>query len=123
MYSFQWSTRENLLDDKSFFLVNWSDWDRMIHLYLKIPENFLSPWPNFNLLHDSQGITFPTQTSLVLYFFCDCLMYSLIVGLVWFGLVWFYGISTIVGYLMPNPFYTFILNIHDSKTHFKDNIF
>ena len=28
--------------------------------------------------------------------------------LVWFGLVWFYGISTIVGYLMPNPFYTYI---------------
>ena len=27
-----------------------------------------------------------------------------------FGLVWFYGISTIVGYLMPNPFYT---NIYD----------
>ena len=44
----------------------------------------------------------------------------------WFGLVWFngisnivgylmvgwfgfYGISTIVGYLMPNPFYTYIL--------------
>ena len=22
----------------------------------------------------------------------------------WFSLVWFYGISTIVGYLMPNPF-------------------
>ena len=37
-------------------------------------------------------------------------------GLVWFGLVWlgwvrFYGISTIVGYLMPNPLYTYILNI------------
>ncbi len=29
-------------------------------------------------------------------------------GLVWFGLVWFNGISTIVGHLMPNPFYTFI---------------
>ena len=29
-------------------------------------------------------------------------------NLVWFGLVWFYGISTIVGYLMPNPFYTHI---------------
>ena len=28
-----------------------------------------------------------------------------------FGLVWFYGISTIEGYLMPNPFYTHILNI------------
>ena len=24
--------------------------------------------------------------------------------LVWFGLVWFYSISTFVGYLMPNPF-------------------
>ena len=30
-----------------------------------------------------------------------------------FGLVWFYGISTIVGYLMPNPVYTYILDIYD----------
>ena len=30
-----------------------------------------------------------------------------------FGLVWFYGISTIVGYLMPNPFYAYMLNIYD----------
>ena len=28
-----------------------------------------------------------------------------------FGLVGFYGISTIVGYLMPNSLYTYILNI------------
>ena len=28
-----------------------------------------------------------------------------------FDLVGFYGISTIVGYLMPNPLYTYILNI------------
>ena len=28
----------------------------------------------------------------------------------WLG---FYGISTIVGYLMPNPLYTYILNIYD----------
>ena len=28
-------------------------------------------------------------------------------------LVWFYGISTIVGYLMPNPLFTYILNIYD----------
>ncbi len=27
---------------------------------------------------------------------------------IWFGLVWFYGISTIVGYLMPNPLYIYI---------------
>ena len=29
---------------------------------------------------------------------------SISFGLVWFGLVRFYGISTVVGYLMPNPF-------------------
>ena len=28
-----------------------------------------------------------------------------------FGFVLFYGISTILGYLMPNPLYTYILNI------------
>ena len=28
-------------------------------------------------------------------------------------LVWFYGISTIAGYLMPNPLYTYVLNIYD----------
>ena len=28
-----------------------------------------------------------------------------------FVLVGFYGISAIVGYLMPNPLYTYILNI------------
>ena len=30
-----------------------------------------------------------------------------------FGLVGFYGILTIVGYLTPNPFHTNILNIYD----------
>ena len=30
-----------------------------------------------------------------------------------FGFVGFYGISTIVGYLIPNPLYTYILNIYD----------
>ena len=29
------------------------------------------------------------------------------------GFVEFYGISTIVGYLMPNPLYTNILSIYD----------
>ena len=29
------------------------------------------------------------------------------------GLVGFYGISTLVGYLMPNPLYTYMLNIYD----------
>ena len=30
-----------------------------------------------------------------------------------FGLAWFYGISTIVGYLLPNLFYTNKLEIYD----------
>ena len=30
-----------------------------------------------------------------------------------FGLLGFYGISTIIGYLMPNPHYTYMLNIYD----------
>ena len=30
-----------------------------------------------------------------------------------FGLVGFYGISIIVGHLMPNPFYTYILDMYD----------
>ncbi len=32
---------------------------------------------------------------------------------IWFAWVGFYGISTIVGYLMPNPLYTYILNVYD----------
>ena len=36
------------------------------------------------------------------------------------GLVWFYGISTIVGYLMPNPVYTYIKYIICKR--FVDNI-
>ena len=30
-----------------------------------------------------------------------------------YGLVGFYGISLIVGYLMPNPIYTYVLYIYD----------
>ena len=30
---------------------------------------------------------------------------------IWFGWVWFHGISTIFGYLMPNPLYTYLSNI------------
>ena len=42
--------------------------------------------------------------------------YSLISGLHCisniYDLVWFYGISTILGYLMPNPLFTYISNIY-----------
>ena len=36
-----------------------------------------------------------------------------IVEILMFGLVGFYGMATIVGYLMSNPLYTYILNIYD----------
>ena len=38
----------------------------------------------------------------------------------WFCLVWFYRISTIIGYLMPNPIYSYILDIYDLLTHQKN---
>ena len=34
-------------------------------------------------------------------------------NLVWFDLVGLYNISTIVGYLMPDPLYTYVFNIYD----------
>ena len=30
-----------------------------------------------------------------------------------YDLVGFYGISTVVGYLMPKPIYTYLLNVYD----------
>ena len=36
---------------------------------------------------------------------------NFLLSLVWFGLVWFYGISTIVGYFTSNPVITYVLNI------------
>ena len=37
---------------------------------------------------------------------------------IWFGLVVFYGISTIVGYLMPNPIYTYVRGAYDKFPDF-----
>ena len=48
--------------------------------------------------------------SSVMFFFL-ILPPSLNSVLVWLDLVWFYGIPTMVGYLMPNHFHTYILNI------------
>ena len=38
-------------------------------------------------------------------------LYTYILDMIWFGLVWFYGISTIVGYLMPNLVYIYKIYI------------
>ena len=36
------------------------------------------------------------------------------------GLVWFYGISNIIGYLMPNLVYSYMLDIRGSLNKFPD---
>ena len=40
-------------------------------------------------------------------------VYTYILNIYDLVLVGFYGILTILGYLMPNPLYTYILNIYD----------
>ena len=60
-------------------------------------------WFDWVLWHINHSWLFNTKSSL----YVDIKIYDL----VWFALVWFYGISTIVGYLMPNLLYTSILNI------------
>ena len=40
------------------------------------------------------------------------LLYTLYIKYIWFSLVGFYALSTIVGYLMPKPVYTYMLDIY-----------
>ena len=61
---------------------------KVMHLYLRILENFMNLillgwilfyaytiWSNFNLLHNSQRVTFPTQSCMVLFSFCTSLLH------------------------------------------------
>ena len=63
------------------------------------------------LLHINHCRSFDAKSSLYIY-----------IKYIWFSLVGFYDISTIVGHLMPNPLHTYILIIYVSETHF-DNVF
>ena len=57
-------------------------------------------WFGLVLWHINRCWLFNTKSSLYLY-----------IKYIWFVLIGFYGIATIIGYLMPNSLYTFILNI------------
>ena len=59
-------------------------------------------WFGLVLCHINHCWLFNAKSSLYLY-----------IKYIWFGLDGFYGISTIVGYLMPNSDHTYILNIID----------
>ena len=61
----------------------------MIHTQIKLPFEKLSAYEKIIWIHT----IFAGDTSDIM--------------------VWFNGISTIVGYLMPNPVYTYIINIYD----------
>ena len=68
----------------------------------KSSDLILIIWFGWFLWHINHCWLFNAKSSLYLY-----------IRYISFGLVGFYGISTIVGYLMPNPFYTYILNIYN----------
>ena len=53
-------------------------------------------WFGWVLWHINHCRLFNAKSSLYIY-----------IKYIWFGLVGFYGISTVVGYLMLNPFYTY----------------
>ena len=57
-------------------------------------------WLGWVLWHINHCKLFNAKSSLYMY-----------IKSIGFGWVGFYGISTIVGYLMPNPLYAYILNI------------
>ena len=59
-------------------------------------------WFGWVLWHINYCWLFNANSSLYIY-----------IEYIWFGLVGFDGISTIIGYLMTNPLYTYMLNIYD----------
>ena len=59
-------------------------------------------WFGWVLWHIIHCRLFNAKSSLYIY-----------IEYIWFGLVGFCSISSIVGYLMPNPLYTYILNMYD----------
>ena len=50
----------------------------------------------------------------LLVIWCQILfLYIYQIYMIWFGLIGFYGISTVIGYLMPNPVFIYISNLYD----------
>ena len=62
--------------------------------------NIYMIWFGCVLWHINHFRLFNAKSSLFIY-----------IKYIWCGLVRFYGISNNVGYLMPNPFYTYILDL------------
>ena len=97
-----------------FFSENYSDNFDLVRFYgISTIVGCLMPNPLYTyilniydlvwlgLWHINHCRLFDAKSSLYIY-----------IKYIWFGLVWFYGLSTIVGYLMPNPLYIHILDIY-----------
>ena len=69
-------------------------------LYIYIKYIYDLVWFGLVLWHINHCRLFNSKSSLYIY-----------IRYIWDGLVWFYGISTIEDYLMPNPLYTYISNM------------
>ena len=70
-------------------------------MFTMINFPYLKPY-SLILWHIKHCGLFNTESSLYIY-----------IKYIWFDVAGFYGISTIVGYLMPNPLNTYISNIYD----------
>ena len=70
----------------------------LIYTYILNIYNLV--WSGLVLWHIKHCRSFNAKSSLYIY-----------IKYIGWGLVGFYGISSIVGHLMPNPLYTYILNI------------
>ena len=74
---------------------------------------FISFW-KLTLYHILLVLRVGWLVGLILWHINHCWLFNaksslyIYVKYIWFGLVRFYGISTIAGYLMPNPLYTYI---------------
>ena len=66
-------------------------------LYKHILNRYILVWFGLVLWHINHCILFNSKSSLYKY-----------IEYIWLGLVWFYDIWTIVGYLIPNPLHTYI---------------
>ena len=111
-------------------MINWIIWNKTVStfkrkdmlnwtvFYLTVSQWLMFNWIVRDTWHYLEPFNFVDKTEWLLYHFCDTLyiyiyIYIHIYIYIWFGLVGFNGISTIAGYLMPNPLYTYILDIYD----------
>ena len=77
-----WVAFRNHLTKLKPFHLDACLWENTLQFESSLCIYRLVVWSNFHLLHNSQWISFPTQSCLVLYSFCASLQHSLIMWLI-----------------------------------------